>query len=323
MTASPILFLIFNRPYTTALVMEAIRAAHPTRLYVAADGPREGEDDEHHCEEARRIATNVDWQCEVKKLFRDRNLGCRHGPAMAIDWFFKNEEEGIILEDDCVPSQSFFPYCTELLYRYRHDERIMCISGDNFQQGRTLTPYSYYFSRYVHCWGWGSWRRAWRLYDSNMSSWEDYRQLRALTSWSDGDPTFVSYWTGIFDRVANGQMDTWDYQWAFTCWAQHGLTCLPVKNLVTNIGFGADATHTTSVTRASNLAREELDFPLIHPPLIARDVEADRFTHVHHFGVQPKPDSRRGLAMQIARKLVKRISGGANFSGLVKAVVGS
>jgi hypothetical protein len=304
-----ILLLIFNRPDTTALVFEAIRQARPARLYVAADGPREALGEEQRCEHARRIATDVDWPCEVKSLFRDRNLGCRVGVSTAIDWFFEYEEEGIILEDDCVPSQSFFRYCAELLDRYRHDERIMCISGDNFQLGRSVTPYSYYFSRYNHCWGWASWRRAWRLYDLSVSSWADYRQLRALDSWGDGDPTFKSYWTEIFDRCARGEIDTWDYQWTFACWAQHGLTCLPVRNLVTNIGFGhAEATHTTVVSGSGGFVPgEELEFPLRHPSLVARHVEADHFAHIHHSGVKPNVGSRTNLAMAAARELVKRV----------------
>src|SRR5262249_20722231 len=158
----PVLFLIFNRPNTTARVMEAIRTAGPGRLYVAADGPRDGNADEaKRCAEVRRIATQVDWPCEVQTLFRERNLGCRQAVSSAITWFFEQEQEGIILEDDCLPSPSFFPYCAELLARFRNDERIMCITGCNFQQDMKGYPYSYYFSKYHHVWGWATWRRAW------------------------------------------------------------------------------------------------------------------------------------------------------------------
>ena len=150
---APALFLVFNRPDTTARVFEALRAARPARLYVAADGPRPNREGEAaRCDDVRRIATQVDWPCKVTTLFRDRNLGCRIGVSTAIDWFFEHEEEGIVLEDDCLPSTSFFPYCAELLARYRHDERVMCVSGDNFQLGREVTQYSYYFSRNIHCW---------------------------------------------------------------------------------------------------------------------------------------------------------------------------
>jgi hypothetical protein len=323
MTVSPVLLLIFNRPDTTARVMEAIRGARPQRLYVAADGARNIAGEHEQCKEARCIATAVDWECEVKTLFRDVNLGCRFGVSTAIDWFFSHENEGIILEDDCVPSKSFFVYCDELLERFRHDNRIMCISGANFQQGRAVTPYSYYFSRYPHCWGWASWRRAWRHFDRRIDHWPAYRDSRALESWSDGDPTFVDYWTDTFDRVAAGGIDSWGYIWTLSCWAQHGLTCLPVKNLVTNIGFGANATHTTSATSASNLRREELEFPLLHPQFVARNVEADRFTHVHHCGVRPKSwaaETAQKLAGR-TRGMVKKVPGALYFWRFVRGII--
>lgn len=169
----PVLFLVFNRAHTTVRVFEAIRQARPARLYVAADGPRpvrEGEAE--RCAEVRRIATNVDWDCEVHTLFRDENLGCRHAVSSAITWFFVYEEEGIILEDDCIPNQSFFLYCAELLERYRDDERIMCITGDNFQKTMEGYPFGYYFYIYNHCWGWASWRRAWSHYDADLVTFD-------------------------------------------------------------------------------------------------------------------------------------------------------
>jgi hypothetical protein len=303
MTA-PILFLIFNRPETTARVIKEIRAAQPPRLYIAADGPRDRNRDSERCEAVRRIAMGaVDWPCEVRTLFRSRNLGCGRAVSGALDWFFEQEPEGIILEDDCIPSQSFFPYCTELLARYRDDARIMCISGNNLQHGRVVTPFSYYFSRYNHCWGWASWRRAWQLYDFTMASWAHCRKNQILASWSDGDPSFVKYWTEIFDRMARGEKDTWDYQWTFACWNQHGLTCLPVRNLVTNVGFGPDATHTKDEgAEAARLPSEEMSFPLSHPPLIFRTIEADRFTQINHFDLQKNNTTRPGI-----RELIKRI----------------
>lgn len=286
MTTPPVLFLVFKRPDTTAQVMEAIRQARPPRLYVAADGPRKDRPGETEpCAEARRIATAVDWPCEVKTLFRNRNLGCGISVSEAITWFFENEEEGIILEDDCVPSNSFFRYCAELLDKYREDERVMCISGNNFQ-GRQVTPYSYYFSRYMHSWGWASWRRAWKLYDFRMSLWPEFRNSGGLRAWSGGDAAFERYWEMIFNDMAEGKIDTWDYQWLFACWSHGGLTCLPEKNLVRNIGFGKDATHTKDKNASgANLPYEELDFPLRHPPVFVRSVEADQYTDQHHFGI--------------------------------------
>jgi hypothetical protein len=285
MSALPTLFLIFNRPDTTAEVFEAIRQARPARLYVAADGSRPNRDEEEaRCDEARRIATLVDWPCEVKTLFRDQNLGCGLGVSTAIDWFFEHEEEGIVLEDDCLPSQSFFPYCAELLARYRHDERIMCISGDNFQLGRAVTPFSYYFSRYMHAWGWATWRRAWKLYDREMTLWPAFRDGGGLKAWSAGDERFEKYWLRLFEFTSNGAIDTWDYQFLFTCWAHHGLTCLPEKNLITNIGFSTGATHTPDpASREAYLHRWDVSFPLRHPPFVIRSVEADSFEHKTYF----------------------------------------
>ena len=169
MNIAPVLFLIFNRPETTIQVFSAIKKAQPNRLYIAADGPRpEYPDEVNHCKIARTIATNVDWDCEVKTLFRDQNLGCRLAVSQAIDWFFEQEPEGIILEDDCLPNQSFFWFCKELLEKYRNETRIMHIGGTNFQFGKNRTNYSYYFSRYAHIWGWASWRREWKYYDEKL-----------------------------------------------------------------------------------------------------------------------------------------------------------
>ena len=288
MSNTPVLFLSFNRPDLTAQVFEAIRTASPSRLYVAGDGPRESHHTElSQIEQARLVATAVDWDCELHTLFRERNLGCRLGVSTAIDWFFEQEEEGIVLEDDCVPSQSFFRYCEELLDRYRDDKRIMCISGDNFQQGRAVTPYSYYFSKYNHCWGWASWRRAWAQYDRNMLYWPEFRDSRCLDAWSDGSKAYTRYWMDIFNTAAAGKVDTWDYQWTFSCWAQNGLTCLPRRNLVKNIGFDGRATHTkNSGGWLELLEAEELEFPLAHPNHVVRNVAADAFSSRVCFGIK-------------------------------------
>ena len=180
MLNTPILFLIFNRPEITARVFQEIRKAKPKQIYIAADGPRiDHPDDTALCNKTRQICDSIDWDCEVKTLFREENLGCQLAVSNAIDWFFKHESEGIILEDDCLPSQSFFHFCAELLDFYRDDEEIMCISGNNFQQGRGDDEESYYFSRYPHCWGWATWRRAWNKYDHDMSRWKEFREDHA------------------------------------------------------------------------------------------------------------------------------------------------
>ena len=296
-----VLFLVFNRPDTTKQVFKAIRQAKPPRLYVAADGPRvDKPGEEEKVEQTRRIAIHVDWDCEVKTLFRVKNLGCKYAVSGAIDWFFKNEEEGIILEDDCLPSQSFFWFCEELLERYREDMRIMAVSGDNFQKDPARNEFSYYFSRFNHCWGWASWRRAWSYYEKDMQSWphirdNDYMQDILL------DKTAVKYWGKIFEAVYKNKIDTWDYQWTFSCWVQNGLTVLPNVNLVSNIGFGIENTHTPdSKDNRANIPREEMLFPLIHPPFIICDKVADNFTETRQFTTQP-------LYKKILRRIIKEI----------------
>ena len=279
-----VLFLIFNRPDTTRQVFEAIRKAKPPRLYVAADGPRADKADEaEKVEQARRIATQVDWECEVKNLFREKNLGCRVAVSFAIDWFFENEDEGIILEDDSLPSQSFFWFCEELLEKYRDDMRIMAVSGDNFQKGPARNEFSYYFSRFNHCWGWASWRQAWLYYEKDMQSWlyirdNDYMQDILL------DKTAVKYWGKIFETANRNEIDSWAYRWTFSCWVQNGLTVLPNVNLVSNIGFGRDATHTTGKDCVySKMPVFNLSFPLKHPSWMIIDKKADGYTQKTHF----------------------------------------
>jgi hypothetical protein len=274
-----ILFLVFNRPELTRKVMAAIREAQPPKLYVAADGPRACKNEEELCSQARLIATEVDWPCEVKTLFRAQNLGCRRAVSEAVDWFFRHEESGIILEDDCCPHPTFFPYCEEMLDRYATDERIMSIDGSSFHEQSHRLRESYCFSQYPIVWGWATWRRAWSFYDGEMSQWPKFRDTHCLRAWSEGDGAFENYWIDIFDRVSQGDIDTWDYQWLFSCWLHHGLSCHPTRNLVSNIGFGADGTHTfDSNNTLANRPAVEMEFPLIHPEHCARDVLADART---------------------------------------------
>ena len=288
MLNSAVLFLIFNRPEITEKVFQEIRRAKPARLYIAADGPRDRNPaDEILCENARKIANEIDWECDVRTLYQEKNLGCRVAVSLAIDWFFDHEEEGIILEDDCLPSQSFFIYCSELLQCYRNDKRVMCISGDNFQQGQSVTSDSYYFSKYNHCWGWATWRRAWIHYDRDMSLWPKFRDSGRLEHWSDGSETFKRHWEKYFNKAAAGEIDSWAFRWKFSCWAKNGLTCLPCKNLVKNIGFGEHATHTKgSADWREALEAEEIEFPLYHPKHIIRNIEADIFSDRVCFGIQ-------------------------------------
>jgi hypothetical protein len=309
-TGAPVLLLIFNRPDTTALVMETIRAARPSRLYVAADGPRDRPGEAERCEEARRISTAVDWPCEVRTLFRDHNLGCREAVSGAITWFFEHEAEGIILEDDCLAAPSFFEFCDVLLERFRDDERVMCITGNNFQPDMGRYPSGYYFSKYTHVWGWASWRRAWRLYDAQMERYSDFNRASTLEAMSLSEG-FSNYWRNCFDSVYTRRLDTWDYVWGFSCWAQNGLTATPRANLVSNIGFGADATHTTDPNDAfARMATRSLDFPLDHPLLLAPhqgfDAVVDRV--VYGIGQQANSIGIRSLPRRASRKICRSVN---------------
>ena len=273
---TPVAFLIFNRPETTARVFEEIRKARPKKLFVVADGPRlDNQKDIEGCTAAREIIDKVDWDCEVIKNYSEVNLGCKKRVSSGITWVFENTEEAIFLEDDCLPHQSFFRYCEELLSYYRSDERIMMISGDNFQDGRKVTDNSYYFSSYSHIWGWASWRRAWQMYDVEMKLWPAIKKTKYLEYWLSNKKA-VAHWNEEFQRLYSNKIDTWDFQFLFACWINHGLSILPEVNLISNIGFGTDALHTGDKNnRASNIPVKEIAFPLRHPELLIRNLEAD------------------------------------------------
>ncbi len=276
---TPVVFIIFKRPQTTEKVFEVIRQAKPQKLFLIADGPRIDRPDEvEKCAAARAIVDQVDWDCEVLKNFSETNLGCGKRVYSGLDWVFEHVEEAIILEDDCVPHPSFFPFCENLLEQYRFDQRITSISGQNVQLGYRRTQYSYYFSRYSHSWGWATWRRVWRYYDFDMKLWQEVKSTNFLQNILM-DSHVARYWTEIFERTYNEHINIWDYQWTLTCWLQSGLSIIPNVNLVSNIGFGADATHFKQKgNKTLYKPIEAMEFPLKHPPSVIRNVQADDFT---------------------------------------------
>lgn len=279
---TPVVLLVFQRPDVTRRVLEAMRAARPRTLLVVADGPR-NEAERARCAETRAVVDEVDWPCEVLRDYADANLGCRRRVSSGITWALSIVEEAIVLEDDCVPHPSFFPFCDAMLERYRADERVAMVSGDNFQDGIARGDGSYYFSRYSHVWGWATWRRAWRRYDLALDRWPAFRDGGGLARAFE-DPYERAYWRAIFDRLRDeGRPDTWDYQWAFTNFSDGALSVLPGVNLVTNVGFGADATHTTSDSRFAAMPALALD-ELRHPSRVAPDAEADAYTFEHVYG---------------------------------------
>jgi hypothetical protein len=271
----PVLVVVFNRPDCTMRLMGQLAQAKPPRLYIAADGPR-SEAEKALCDKVRQIATTISWECEVKTLFREENVGCKLGVSGAIDWFFQNEDKGIILEDDCIPSLSFFPFCGELLDKYENDERIGAIAGSSFLKSGSI-PESYYCSRYSTSWGWATWARAWRNFDIEMKAWPRLRQTGFLASIGGGSPGFETFWSDIFDQCYADKIPAWDYQWLFSFWRHGYSACVPAMNLVENIGYQGDGTNQLSYSKVyhGNSACE-LTFPLAHPTGVERrtDLEA-------------------------------------------------
>lgn len=292
---TPVAFIIFNRPDTTEKVFAEIARARPPRLLIIADGPRAGRPGEaERCMEARSIVDRVDWKCEVSTNYSEINLGCKIRVASGIDWVFEQVPAAIILEDDCLPDPSFFRFCEELLVRYRDDERVSQICGANFQFGHERSDASYYFSRYNHIWGWASWRRAWQHYDREASKWPEFRDSGKLDSLLSL-PAERKFWSAKFDSVHQNKLDTWDFQWVLASWARGMLSVIPSVNLISNIGFGQDATHTRRGSPYAALPVKEMKFPLRHPSNASPDAAADDFT------------ARNMFAASMARKALRMV----------------
>ncbi len=263
---TPVALFVFKRPDTTRRVFEAVSNVRPTKLLLVADGPRAGKAGEAEaCRQVREILGRVDWPCEVFTNFAENNLGCRERMISGLNWVFSLVDEAILLEDDCLPDISFFRFCEELLDKYRGDSRIAYISGDNFV-GRYGKPAdSYYFSQIGGIWGWATWKSKWERYDRHLSGWPQLRESGMLEEIFD-DPRAVKFWTDIFDAMYEDRgPDTWDYQWLYTGLKGNSLVALPSVNLVTNIGFGEGATHTTEADPRFILPAQSMDFPLRHP----------------------------------------------------------
>lgn len=275
---TPVVLIIFNRPQLTKSVFEAIRAARPANLLVVADGPRpDRQDESQRCAEARAVIDTVDWPCTVHKNYSGVNLGCKQRIVSGLTWAFDLFEEAIVLEDDVIPDASFFPYCQELLQRYRHDERVGMINGGHYLSEPLAIDGSYYFSRFGHVWGWGSWRRVWEKYDPDLLLWPEKRR-----GWLDrhfGNVEVASFWSRIFEKMYRKQIDTWDYQLNFCLW-NHGMCAIaPGVNMVRNLGFGPDATHTKEPSQGSAMTAQTMKFPLVHPEEVVICQAADEMEY--------------------------------------------
>ncbi len=273
-----VLLITFNRSDTALQVITQLRTARIGKLYLYSDGPRaeiKGET-EILSKVQQTLLKEIDWPCKVQTNFRQKNEGPRLAIGHAINWFFENEEEGIILEHDCVPSLSFFGFCKNLLEHYRHDERMMHISGDNFQFGKWRGDGSYYFSRLNHIWGFATWKRAWKFYDVEMKNYPLFKKENRMNDIIQNKRS-RKIWRTIFERTYQKELQTWDYQWTFAMWTHNGLAILPNVNMVSNVGFDRNALNTTNPDhKLANMQRFDIE-QITHPSFILVDEEADIF----------------------------------------------
>lgn len=290
--AVAVAFFVFNRPNLTRQVFAAIASARPPMLLVVADGPRvDHPDDAELVAQTRAVIDEVDWPCDVRTCYSSANLGCRIRISSGLDWVFSQVGEAIILEDDCLPDSTFFPFAEALLDRYRGEERIQMIAGTNVLAPRRFSAESYYFSRCYTIWGWATWARAWSHYDLQMSQWPARRNSGWLEELLGGDIE-AGIAREIFDATHGGRVPTWDFQWLFSSWLAGGLSVTPEVNLVSNLGYGELATHErTGDHPLAARPTEPIEFPLRHPTEIAVQEDADRavwrFSYADRFETRP------------------------------------
>jgi hypothetical protein len=267
---------------------------------VAADGPRSDRPDEGaKCQATRAVIDSIDWPCELFKNYSENNMGCGPRPASAISWVFEHEERAIILEDDCIPDPTFFPFCEELLERYKDDQRIMQICGTNHVDEHLEIHESYLFSKYSQCWGWATWKRAWDLFDYEMTTWPEYQSRNMLQNIVQS-PKEIEYWDNNLANVFAGDQSVWDVRWLFCIWSNHGLCVIPKSNLISNVGFCAGATHTFGDQNPySERQTKPIALPLLHANTIAPDIRHDELIEKNFY----KSD---GLYKAV-RRMIKKV----------------
>jgi hypothetical protein len=264
---TPIIFIVYKRLETTKKVFDKIKAIRPSKLYIVADGPKISSEKPTCSAVKSYIEENIDWECQLIKIYSDYNLGCARRVQSGLDKVFSKEEKAIILEDDTLPDLSFFKFCEELLERFKNDDSVAHISGCNLQPNAVNFHESYCFSSIVNIWGWATWRRAWRNFDLNMSSWEKEDQESLLINWCTNKREMFGK-KKMFDLHCNNPDPwTWDYQWVYSCWKHNALSIIPRNNLVTNIGIGPEASNTKSKISIDMYPKviQSIDQNLIHP----------------------------------------------------------
>lgn len=308
MIKTPVAYIIFNRPKHTEASFAVLRERKPAKLFIIADGPRPGHPtDAERCSAVRAIVEQIDWPCEVHRNYAESNLGLKRRVSSGLDWVFEKVERAIVLEDDCVAHPDFFHFCDEMLERFADDKRVSVVTGNNFQDGQKRGNASYYFSKYNHCWGWATWRRAWQHYDGDLPFWPQWSQT---PDWQKMTPDSLErkYWNQIFEDVRAGKIDSWAYPWTCSVWYQGGLTVTPNVNLVSNIGFGPESTHTSSArSPLADMATAALG-DLQHPEAVEQNIEADKYAFDYTFGARDLrfPRSVLGLPRRIAGRVYRR-----------------
>lgn len=280
---TPLLLIHFNRPDITARQLEVLRPVAPSRVFVLCDAARPGKPGEaERVDEVRQLLQHLPWQAEVQYLFREKNLGCFRNLSTGISWFLEQAGEGIILEDDCLPHPSFFPYCTELLERYRTQKSVLSISGHNHGTSTKCFDGSYSFSNYFHCWGWATWQRAWAEFDPDLTAWRDRNQWKNICQRIHPKFRARVYWNWIFNRVTSEKCDSWAYRFQLTHWSCGGISAIPSTTLISNTGFDSHATNTAGKSYLSGTV-SSIGFPLLHPENVAANRKIDAHFEDHLF----------------------------------------
>lgn len=273
---TPVVLVIYKRSVNFASIINSVKQVAPKKIYIIADGPKQG--DKEKCIQTRvELEKLIDWPCEIHKNYSDTNMGLKKRFSTGIKWVFEQEDRAIFIEDDCIPDQSFFQFCDELLEKYKDDARVVTISGDNFQFGKLKIDESYYFSRYPHVWGWATWKRAWDKYDPDLSDWPRSSRIGWLKKVLTSTVSSIN-WSYIFDMMYQNKINTWDYQLTYMSLKNRGLNIIPSINLVTNHGYDDVATHTKRKSKVMDMTTSEMKFPLVHPTVLRWNDQADKNT---------------------------------------------
>lgn len=302
---TPVALVVFNRLDCAMELLDAVRKAAPEKLYIIADGPRDGKEGEAQkvAEVRQYIENHVDWKCDVKYNYAEKNMGSKYRIYSGINWVFEQEEKAIILEDDCIPSLDFFRYCQELLELYQNEESVWMISGKNVIRRQDSTE-QYFFARFSETWGWATWKRAWSQIDIEMDSWPEARKTGALRYAYD----FFSYrcYLREADYQVKAKRDAWDIPWRYSIFLHHGVGIVPRENMIANIGCGReDASNTTEAVDDDFSYGKPIVFPLKKQDKIVVDQTYDKTCLAQGAGIRKEMRYIIGRIKNIPSKLVK------------------